>query len=226
MATAAPVDGSPSPLRVVVVDDDPLVRRVVRETLQRAGIMVVAEGASAADAVRLALRFRPHVLLMDVVMPDGDGIAATREIAGQLPDLPIVLLTNADDEDLAVPALRAGAIGILRKDAGLDALPQALRGASAGEAVLSRRLGRRLISRLREEPEVPPDLRPVRSPLTTREWEVVGLLEQGCSTDEIADKLVLARETVRTHVKNVLRKLDARSRAEAVARARELRRGP
>jgi DNA-binding NarL/FixJ family response regulator len=222
-----PVDAPAAPrLRVIVADDDPLVRRVVKETLQRDGLTVIAEASTGVEAIQLALHYRPQVLLMDVVMPEMDGITAVRRLARDAPDLVVVMLTNADESELAMVALRAGAVGVLRKDIDLASLPQAIRGANDGEAVISRRFGRRLLESLREAPEPAAGMRPVKGPLTSREWEVVGLLEAGHSTDEIAEALVLARETVRSHVKNILRKLDVRSREQAVARAQEMRRGP
>jgi DNA-binding NarL/FixJ family response regulator len=121
--------------------------------------------------------------------------------------------------------LRAGAGGYLSKDVEVDMLPQALEGAVRGEAAISRRLSMRLIEQLRRLPEATSGMRPVRSPLTAREWEVVDLLYEGKSTDEIADALVLSTETVRSHIKNLMRKLGATTRAEAVELAHRARGG-
>jgi two-component system, NarL family, response regulator LiaR len=119
--------------------------------------------------------------------------------------------------------LRAGACGFLSKDLDVEVLPNALAGAVGGEAVISRQLSMQLIEQFRRAPEATTGMRPVKSPLTAREWEVVDLLCEGRSTDEIADTLVLSNETVRSHVKNLMRKLGARSRAEAVALAQRMR---
>lgn len=121
--------------------------------------------------------------------------------------------------------LRAGAAGYLSKDLDVDVLPQALEGTRSGEAAISRRLSMRLIEQLRRVPEASTGMRPVKSPLTPREWEVVDLLYEGRTTEEIADVLVLSTETVRSHIKNLMRKLGASSRAEAVALAHRMRGG-
>jgi two-component system, NarL family, response regulator LiaR len=217
-------------VRAIVADDDPLARRMIKEALQRAGILVVAEAQNGREAVELCRYYTPDIMLMDVVMPGVDGIAATREILGTHPDQIVVILTSSDDDDMGVLGLRAGAAGFLSKDTDVDALPKALLGAAQGEAAISRRLAMRLVETVWRIPDATTGMRPVKSPLTAREWEVVDLLSEGKTTDEIAETLVLSRETVRSHVKNLLRKLDARSRGEAVAVAERMRasggRGP
>jgi two-component system, NarL family, response regulator LiaR len=213
-------------LRAIVADDDTFARRMVKDSLQRAGIIVVAEAHDGREAVELTLYYRPDILLMDVVMPRLDGIGATREIIKAIPEQVIVLLTSADEEEMGVLGLRSGASGFLTKDVNVSVLPRALERALDGEAVISRRLGMRLVEHLRRVPEGAPGLRPVKSPLTAREWEVVDLLYEGRTTDEIAATLVLSTETVRSHVKHILRKLGASSRAEAVALAQEMRGAP
>jgi DNA-binding NarL/FixJ family response regulator len=135
----------------------------------------------------------------------------------------VVILTSSDEEEMGLLGLKAGAVGFLSKDVDIDKLPQVLEGAYAGEAAISRRLGRRLLAHYRTTSAANAGMRPVKSPLTAREWEVVDLLIEGASTEDIADRLVLSTETVRSHVKNILRKLGARSRAEAVAVAQRMR---
>jgi DNA-binding NarL/FixJ family response regulator len=210
-------------LTALVADDDPLARRLVRDILSGAGIAVVAEAVDGRQAVERTLEHAPDVVLMDVIMPQLDGIAATRRIRERAPEQVIVLLTRAGDEDLALLGLRAGAAGYLQKDMELDSLPRVLRGAAAGEAAISRTMTKQLIDHLRSVPDEGRALRPVRSRLTAREWEVLDLLCDGRSTAEIADDLVLAQETVRSHVKNILRKLDVSSRREAVELTQRLR---
>jgi DNA-binding NarL/FixJ family response regulator len=212
-----------APLRVIVADDDPLTRRVVRDALEAGGIVVVAEATTGREAIELSLYYKPDVVLMDLVMPDGDGIHATRRILAREPGLEVVILTSSDDDDVGLVGLRAGASGFLNKRAGVDALPRALRGAAAGEAVVSRRLTMRLVDSMRRARTDGAGLRPVRSHLTPREWEVLDLLCAGQSTDDIADTLVLSSETVRSHIKNLLRKLGVRSREAAVEEARRMR---
>ena len=211
------------PLRVIVADDDPLARRVVRDALEAGGIVVIAEAANGREAVELSLYYKPDVVLMDLVMPDVDGIQATRRILAREPDVEVVILTSSDDDDVGLVGLRAGASGFLNKRAGVDALPRALRGAVAGEAVVSRRLTMRLVDTMRRTSPDGTGIRPVRSRLTPREWEVLDLLCTGQSTDEIAATLVLSSETVRSHIKNLLRKLGVSSRQAAVKEAHRMR---
>jgi DNA-binding NarL/FixJ family response regulator len=210
-------------LRAVIADDDAFARRMIKDALQNAGILVIAEAQNGREAVELTLFYRPDIVVMDVVMPGLDGIAATRQIVKESPGQMVVLLTSADEEDMGLLGLRAGAVGYLSKDVDIDAVPRALRSALEGEAVISRRLGMRLVEQLRQAPEGGAGLRPVKSPLTAREWEVIDLLYEGRTTEQMAEILVLSTETVRSHVKHILRKLDARTRAEAVMTAQRMR---
>ena len=214
-------------LRAVIADDDPFARRVVKDVLQKAGVLVIAEARNGRQAVELSLFYRPDVVVMDVVMPELDGIIATRQIRREIPDQLIIVLTGAgeEDEELGLLALRAGASGYLSKELEIDALPRAIEGVKAGEAAISRKMTRTLIDRLRDVPSGSAGMRPVKSPLTVREWEVIDMLKAARTTDQIADELVLSTETVRSHVKNILRKLDVRSRQEAVAAADRMRNG-
>jgi DNA-binding NarL/FixJ family response regulator len=215
-------------LRAVIADDDPFARRVIKDVLQRAGVIVIAEARDGRQAVELTLHYRPDVVVMDVVMPELDGITATRQIRRQLPEQLVVVLTGAgsDDHELGLQALRAGASGFLSKDLELEALPRALEGLRQGQAAISRKLTLALIERLRETPNGSSGMRPVKSPLSAREWEVIDLLKESKTADEIADELVLSPETVRSHVKNILRKLGVHSRQEAVAAADRMRAAP
>jgi NarL family two-component system response regulator LiaR len=215
-------------LRAVIADDDPFARRVIKDVLQKAGVIVIAEARNGRQAVELTLYYRPDVVVMDVVMPELDGIIATRQIRKEIPDQLVIVLTGAGEEDqeLGLQALRSGASGYLSKDLEIDALPRALEGVRAGEAAISRKMTRTLIDRLRDTPSGSSGMRPVKSPLTAREWEVIDLLKAAKSTDQIADELVLSTETVRSHVKNILRKLDVRSREDAVIAADRMRSAP
>ena len=211
------------PLRTIVVDDDPLVRRLIKDTLQDAGVIVIAEAVNGREAVELAIFYRPDIVVMDYMMPELDGIAATRRIFEVDPAIRVVLLTGAADSELGLRGLRAGAVGFLSKDIDLASLPRALRSARDGEAVISRKLAMQLVQHLRSTPAGGLGLRPVRSPLTDREWEVLDLLSGGASNEDISTALVLSPETVRTHLKNLYRKLEVRSRADAVAAAMRMR---
>ena len=195
----------------------------LRAALQDAGLVVIAEADNGRDAVDLALHFRPDVVLMDFVIPGVDGITATRSIAERAPEVAILLLTSSADEDLGLLGLKAGAIGHLVKGISMEELIGAVRRVAAGEPVLMPAVARRLLDRLRALPDGGLGVRPVRSDLTTREWEVLDLLCADMTVDQIADHLVLSRETVRTHVKRILRKLGVHSQREAVEIANGMR---
>lgn len=211
-------------LRVIVADDDPLARRMIRSALQDAGFVVVAEARNGREAVELTLYYAPDAILMDVVMPELDGISATRRIVDARPDQLVILLTGADEE-IGLAGLQAGASGYLNKDVDIDALPRALKGAMVGEAAISRTMGAVLIEQLRRTPARTNGngMRPVRSSLTAREWEVLDLLCDRNTIDEIAHELFLSTETVRSHVKSIYRKLGVNSREQAVGEAERLR---
>lgn len=166
---------------------------------------------------------RPDVVLMDIRMPGVDGIPATRRIVKERPEQVIILVSGAQDEDLAVLGIRVGATGYIDKDVEMDALPHAVIGALHGEAVVSRSLTRRLIEQFRVGPVAGEGFRPVHSTLTKREWEVLDLICQGRTTDEIAGVFVVSAETIRSHLKRILYKLGVNSRAEAVAVVRRIR---
>jgi two-component system, NarL family, response regulator LiaR len=216
------MDDAP-PLRTLVSDDDPLVRRLIRDTLQRENVTVIAEARTGREAVELALFYRPDVVVMDYMMPEMDGIEATRRIYEQAPEIRVILLTGSSDESLGMRGLRAGAAGFLSKDMDLNSLPRALRGSLEGEAAISRKLAMQLVQHYRSAPLGGVGLRPVRSHLTDREWEVLDLLTGGATTDDIARLLVLSTETVRSHLKNLYRKLGVRSREDAVEAATRMR---
>jgi DNA-binding NarL/FixJ family response regulator len=156
-------------------------------------------------------------------MPGLDGILATRKILERNPGQLVVVLTGAGEEEFGLLALRAGAVGFLSKDIKIDALPRVLVAVRDGEAAISRAMTRRVIERFQEGPGDSSGLRPIKGPLTAREWEVIDLFKLGHSTDQVADTLVLSIETVRSHLKNIMRKLDVHSRADALAAVERLR---
>ena len=209
--------------KVLVVDDDPLALRVVCESLRDGGIEVVGEATSASEAIALATELEPDVVLLDMVMPAVDGIATTRQLVALDPSPRVVVITSSYEEDFGVLVLRAGACGFVGKSIPVEALPRIVQAAVSGEAIVSRRLAMRVISSLRRVRDDRLGVRPVHSTLTGREWEVLDMLSASMSTDAIATTLGLSTETVRSHVKAVLRKLGVNSREDAVVRATELR---
>src|SRR5579871_5045302 len=212
------------PVRVVLVDRDSLARRAMREELAGSGeFVVVAEAAEAPDALHSVRSEQPDLVLIDIGYPEMAGIGVGKALRHQAPTTPIVFCSIADDDDTAIRALSVGAAGYVSKDLDSDALRRALRGAVEGEAAISRRLARRLVEELCRQPEPRPRLRPLGGELTAREWEVLDLLMEGESTIAIAQRLGLALETVRSHIKHVLRKLGVGTRGEAVAIAQRLR---
>jgi DNA-binding NarL/FixJ family response regulator len=209
---------------VLVVDDDPTARRALREAIAAAPDLAVAgEVSSGAEAVAEVTRTQPDVVIIDAQMPEVDGVTATLRVASEHPETRILVLSTVHDDDLAMLALRAGAAGFISKEAPMETIVAAARAVGREEAVISGRTAQRLIDEVRWLARQLRGMRPIHSRLTTREWQVVDLLSQGATTDEIADRLVLSADTVRTHVKHILRKLGAHSRAEAVAAADELR---
>lgn len=210
-------------LRVIVADDDAFARRLIKGALRKAGMTVVAEAADGREAVELGLHYRPDIILMDVVMPGLDGILATRRILAGNPDQLVVVLTGADEEQFGLLALRVGAVGFLSKEIEIDSLPKALAAVHNGEGAISRAMTRHLIEQFRTRSSGSAGLRPIKGPLTPREWEVIDLLTPGHSTDQVADTLVVSPETVRSHLKSIMRKLGVHSRADAVAAVERLR---
>jgi two-component system, NarL family, response regulator LiaR len=217
------VSDSDQPLRVLVADDDPMTRRMVCDELAGAGIEVVGQARNGDEAYDLAIEHRPDLILMDVVMPGTDGIAATKRVVEALPRTNVIILSVADDDDLGMLAMHVGAVGFLTKDIDVAVLPRVLRGVATGEAAIKRRLTRKVINSLQATPTGGIGMRPVRSPLTGREWEILDLLCASYTTEGIAVELGLSTETVRSHVKSIFRKLHVHSRQEAVEAAKRLR---
>ena len=202
-------------VRVVMADDHAGLRGVIRRALEQDGCEVLAEAATADEAVRLAVEQRPDVALLDIHMP-GSGIHAAQEISRLLPDTAIVMLTQSSEDDDLFDSLRAGACGYLLKDADPARLGGALRGVLAGEGAMAPRL----VARVMDEFRAPTRRRlgrksPAATKLSSREWEVMQLLGQGLSTDEVASRLFLSPTTVRVHVSAVLKKLRVRDRESA-----------
>jgi DNA-binding NarL/FixJ family response regulator len=207
-------------IRVLIADDQTLVRTGFRVILEAEGDMrVVAEAATGTEAIRQARLARPDVILMDIRMPELDGLAATEEILRHADPPTIVVLTTFDQNEYVYRALRAGAAGFLLKDAPSTRLIAAVRAAATGDSLIEPSITRRLVERFGTPT-------PARTPtqlatLTERERDVLRLISRGLSNAEIAAELTVAETTVKTHVARILTKLDVRDRVQAVVVAYE-----
>lgn len=201
------------PIRVLLVDDHTMVRRglatflMVYDDLELAG-----EAANGEAAIQLCAQQKPDVVLMDIMMPGMDGVAATRAIRQQFPQAQVIALTSFKEEAMIQGVLQAGAIGYLLKDVSAEELAQAIRAAHIGRATLSPEVTQTLVHAASQPPAPGGDL-------TSREKEVLALLVNGSSNIEIAEKLVVSASTVKSHVSSILSKLGVSSRTEAVALA-------
>jgi len=210
-------------ISVVIADDQALVRAGFRALLDaQEDIAVVGEAADGDEAVRLALEHHPDVVLMDVRMPGSDGLDATRRIAGdeRLGGVKVVILSTFDLDEYVFEAIRAGANGFLVKDTEPEELLRAVRAVVDGDALLSPRVTRRLIEEFAVRAKEPRPAKRVEV-LTEREREVVELVAEGLSNDEIAERLIMSAATARTHVSRAMIKVGARDRAQLVVFAYE-----
>lgn len=205
---------SPSPpIRVMLVDDHTMVRRGLAAFLKVFDDLELAgEAANGKDAIQLCAQVLPDVVLMDMMMPDMDGVAATRAIRQQFPEVQILALTSFKDKGLVQNALQAGAIGYLLKDVSADELAQAIRAAHSGRATLSPEAAQELAHAAAQPPTPGHDL-------TEREHAVLALMIEGLNNTQIADRLVVSPSTIKSHVSHILAKLGVASRTEAVALA-------
>ena len=201
------------PIKVMIVDDHAVVRSGLAAFLMAYDdLELVGQAGSGKEAVRLCERAGPDVVLMDLVMPEMDGAAATRAVRERCPEVQVIALTSFKEDDLVTGALQAGAIGYLLKNVSADELANAIRAARAGKPTLAAEAAQALI----HTASAP---KPPGHDLTAREREVLALMAQGLNNPEIADKLIVGRSTVKFHVSSILGKLGAGSRTEAVAMA-------
>lgn len=213
------------PIKVLIVDDEPLIRAGLRLILDGVpDISIIGEADDGDTAVQLAAELAPDVVLMDIRMPRMDGIEATRRIVEQSPpgSVHVLVLTTFDLDDYVVEALRAGASGFLLKDADAEQLTEAVRVVARGDALLAPAVTKRLIATYLETSQTPvPRSAELEQQLTPRELEVLSLIAEGLTNQEIAGRLYLAEPTVKSHVSHVLAKCGLRDRAQAVILAYE-----
>lgn len=200
------------PIRVLVVDDHPIVIKGTRALLDEVDdIEIVGEAYNGQMAIEKNKTLEPDVILMDLIMPEMDGIEAIRAITTEQPNAKILVLTSFITDDKVFPAIKAGALGYLIKDSEPDDLVNAIRQVDRGEPSLHASIARKVLRELgRSTPE-----KPIPEPLTDRETEVLRLLARGADNQEIADKLVIAEVTVRTHISRILNKLHLANRVQA-----------
>lgn len=207
--------GGASNIRLMLADDHRMLREGLRRSMTERGFQVVGEARDGAEAVELAAALRPDVILMDVTMPEMDGVEATRQIKARYPEIRIVMLTMHADQDVLAEAIRAGANGYLVKDCSTDEISSAIEAVAGGETALSPRLAASMLAEVRRgdvggEPD---------RVITRREEEVLQLIANGCSTPEVAEQLYISQKTVKNHLASIYQKLDARDRTQAVLAA-------
>jgi len=200
-------------VRLLLADDHPMLRDGLRRSLTEEGFDVVGEASDGFEAIDMATELRPQVVLMDVTMPNCDGVEATRRIRASLPDVRVVMLTMHADKDVLQRALEAGASGYLVKDCSLDEIAEAIN-LAADDAALSPSLASSMLAEVRRL-----DLPDAERVVTKREEEVLQLIADGCSTGEVAERLYISQKTVKNHLASIYQKLDARDRTQAVLQA-------
>ena len=205
------------PVRLLLADDHTMLRQSLRRTMEDEGLEVVGEAADGEEAARLAEELHPDVVLMDVSMPVLDGVEATRLITERTPGVAVVMLTMHADADVVARAIKAGAAGYLVKDCTTEELVRTVRQAASGETVLSADLAASMLEEMRTP--APPAQPAVESVLSKREEEVLQLIAEGASTNEVAAQLYISVKTVKNHLASIYEKLDARDRTQAVLMA-------
>ena len=202
--------------RLLLADDHRMLRDSLRRSMEENGFDVVGEAGDGVEAVQLAQTLRPDVVLMDVSMPNLDGVEATRQIARLVPEAQIVMLTMHADGEVMARAIQAGAIGYLVKDCSITDVVSAVRLAASGESVLSPDLA---LSMLADVKKTPIDPGNGHAPVSAREEQVLQLVADGLSLPEVAAELFISVKTVKNHLASIYAKLDARDRTQAVLRA-------
>ncbi len=210
-------------IRILLVDDQALFREGLHTLLSvHADLEVVGEANNGQEAIQKTAELNPDVILMDLRMPILNGVAATRRITAQHPDVRVIVLTTFDDDEDIFEGLRAGAIGYLLKDVPSPKLVEAIRAAARGESSLQPSVAAKIVAEFTRMTAQTPPPQPLVEPLSGRELEILQLVGTGASNKEVAAQLFIAEGTVKNHMSNILGKLGVRDRTQAVLKAREL----
>ncbi len=216
-------------IRVLLADDQTLIRQGIRLLLEiEEDIEVVGQAANGREALQQAEALHPDVVLMDVRMPEMDGVEATRELGRRFPEIKVIILTTFEDDETVFEGLKAGARGYLLKDISSEDMAAAVRKVAAGEALIEPRLTRKVLAEFTRLATASESHAPAQAtagipvPLTEREKEVLNALAQGLSNREIAEKLVITEGTVKNHVSSLIDKLGVRDRTQAILKGQEL----
>lgn len=203
-------------IRLMLADDHRMLREGLSRSMSEHGFDVVGEARDGVEAVNMAYSLNPDVILMDVSMPEMDGVEACRQVRAAVPGTKVVMLTMHADQEVLANAIRAGACGYLVKDCSTEEIAGAVRMASSGETALSPQLAASMLDEVRKL-----DMAPTREErvVTKREEEVLQLIADGCSTSEVADQMYISQKTVKNHLASIYQKLDARDRTQAVLQA-------
>jgi two-component system, NarL family, response regulator DegU len=202
-------------ITLVLVDDHQMLRQSLRRSLEQEGFTVLGEASDGEEGVRLAAELRPNVVLMDVSMPEMDGVTATRHITAAVPGVKVVMLTMHPDEDVLTRALAAGACGYLVKDCSIEEVASTVRQATANDIDLSSNVARSMLAQVKSLTASDD----AGDPISRREIEVLQLIADGLSTPEVAGQLYISQKTVKNHLASIYAKLDARDRTQAVITA-------
>lgn len=218
-ARAASLAAVHAGIRLMLADDHRMLREGLRRSMAEQGFDMVGEARDGAEAVELARVLQPDVVLMDVTMPELDGVEATRRIRSALPHVKVVMLTMHADQDVLASAIRAGASGYLVKDYSTEEIAEAVRMTARGDTIISPRLAASMLDEVRRIDRPAAGAPDEERVVTRREEEVLQLIADGCSTPEVAERLYISQKTVKNHLASIYQKLDARDRTQAVLQA-------